>query len=81
MTVRMISLTGESESAYGDQRVVEAGHHRGHAVDQLKTEPEINQHAEHGVQGGQCRLPLQLLAHGGTDHIDRHAVCGLKELL
>jgi len=49
-----------------DQRVVEAGNHGGHAVDELKAEPEIDQHAQQRIERGQRGLLLQLLSDGRT---------------
>ena len=69
MTVRLISWSGEREGAHRDQRVVEAGHHCGHAVNQLKAKPEVDQHARHGVERGQAGLLLKLLAHRGAHHL------------
>src|SRR5712691_7816132 len=50
----------QGESADGDQGIVKNGHHRGHAVDQLKAEPQINQHSQQRVKYGQPRLFLEL---------------------
>ena len=78
MTVRRNLAAREGERAHGDQRVVEAGHHGSHPVNQLETEPEIDQHAEHGVERGQRGLPLQLVAHRGAHHIHLHAARGVE---
>ena len=37
-------------------------HHRGHAVNQLKAEPQVNQHSQQRVEYGQSRLFLELRA-------------------
>src|ERR1035438_5181960 len=58
-------LTGQGKGAYGNQRVVEASNNGGYAVNQLEAEPEVDQHAQHGVKGGQGSLALELAAHGG----------------
>ena len=62
-------LACEGEETHRDQCVVEAGHHRRYAVDQLKAEPEIDQHAQHRVKRCKQSLLLQLLAHRGAHHL------------
>ena len=56
---------------------MEAGHYCGHAVDQLETEPEIDQHAEHGPENGSRGLRLQLVPDGGAHAI--HLDAGIVE--
>ena len=78
ITVRLSLPAGEREGADGNQRVVEAGHHRSHAINQLEAEPEIDEHAEHGIERGQRRLLLELVAHRGPHHVDFHSGVGVE---
>ena len=44
-------------------------HHRRHAVDQLKAEPQIDQHAQQRIQRRADGLPPQLRSHLWTDDL------------
>ena len=61
---------------------MEHRHHRGHAVDQLKAEPQVHQHGEQGKAHRQGGLLPQLAAHLRTYHVGAaHAkVAGIKFL-
>src|SRR6187402_433404 len=62
-------LVGQREGADGDQRVVEDGDDGCCAVDQLKAEPEVDQHACERPQDGPTGLPRELLARGGSNDV------------
>ncbi len=55
-------LVGQAERADRDQRVVEHRHHRRDAVDQLKPEPQVDQHPDAASRPSPAGLLLQLLA-------------------
>ncbi len=61
---------GEREGTHRDERVVEAGNDGGHSVDELKPEPQVNEHAEQRVEGGENGLFLELFADLSADDFD-----------
>jgi len=76
-------LFDQRKKPESDNRVVETGDNRGRAVDQLETEPEINQHSGQRVQGRQQSLLLQLHADLRPDdlHVADAKVGGKESLL
>src|SRR6202049_5398001 len=49
---------------------MEDRHHRGNAINPLEAEPQVNQHAQQRIKGGQSGLGAQLAAHLGTDNLE-----------
>ena len=67
----------EREEADRDQRVMEDGYDRCHAIDQLKAEPEVDQHAQQRVERRQARLLLKLVADRRPNCCTLRMVAGL----
>ena len=64
MTVSVISWFVSEKKPDRNQRVMEDRHHGRHAIDQLKAEPQVDQHAHQRVDRRQKRLVRQLLSRG-----------------
>src|SRR5882757_3990664 len=62
-------LVRQREGAYGDEGVMEDGYNGRCAVDELKTEPEVHQHANERPENRPARSTGKLLAGSGTDDV------------
>src|SRR6201999_1987749 len=63
-------LVRQAECTNSDERVMKNRYHRSNTVDQLKAEPEVNQHADQRIERRQFSLVGQLLANLRTDDLD-----------